>query len=175
VPCRCEPDETRRCMPVDRPPTHRRRRRCETDRRQPKQERNQASGGPREEERKAGRAGRRKVTAICATPSKVGWTTWAGVGAGVTCTDCHSQIRQCTGTVPPAAGVTTVWREPWATGGAPGAADRASECASAPNVLKNTYNSATNAASLRFTGELSDKNRLPAVSELRDDRFARGL
>ena len=67
---------------------------------------------------------------------------------------------QCAGTEPLAAGENKMRREA-SEAGDPTRSERACECVSAPNVLKNTYNSETNAATLRFTGEISDKTRLP--------------
>jgi hypothetical protein len=123
---------------------------------------NQARGGPREAERNAGRQGRSKRRSVCAMRKRAGGRTAEVTGGEVTCSDCHSQMGQCTGPGRAASAERAVcWevREEAASIGS----GRACECASAPNVLKNTYSSDTKAASLRFRGEVSDTNRLPGV------------
>ncbi len=158
---------------VARPAAHWSQSRYEIGERQTQKERDQVSGGPRVEERKAGRAGSRKKNAFRAMPRRVGWTSWTDVGGGVTCTDCHSQRGQCAGAGSVRATVKEVWREWEAECEAPADSDGACECVSVPNVLKNTYSSDTKAASLRFAGEFNDKKRLPVVSTLPYVRFDR--
>ena len=110
---------------------------------------------------------------VCAMPSRTGGTSWAEMSGGVTCTDCHSQMGQCAGLASFAARVKAAYRDVCAECEALFDADGACECVSVPNVLKNTYSSDTNAATLRFAGEVSDKNRLPIVSTLSYGGFDR--
>jgi len=151
---------------VESPPTHRRQRRCETGKMRSEKGnlRIQARGGPREEERKARSEGSRKRDSDCSMRSRVGWATRVDTGGAVTCTDCHSQTGQWAGAGPLASSVKADCRDSCADRGAPDVSDVTCVCVSAPNVLKNTYSSDTNAASLRFAGEVSDKNRLPEIS-----------
>ena len=85
--------------------------------------RNQARGGPREEERKARSEGRRKRASVCSMRSRVGWATVVNTGGAVTCTDCHSQIGQCAGAGPAASSVKADCRVSCADWGTPDVPD----------------------------------------------------
>ena len=85
--------------------------------------RDQARGGPREEERKARREAKRNVTAVCLMRRRVGWATWIHAGGAVTCTDCHSQTGHCTGADPLASRVKAGCRELDGGRGAPAVSD----------------------------------------------------